>query len=107
MAERDFEVARVVYSLPEAAVLVSKLQAYGIDAFAMPLHFASVSWHFLVAVGGIEIRVPARRYRLAVQLIADGGPFEAAGEAEMFRRPPLLNGLFAFVVLFGLKRFVI
>ncbi|MFK3689335.1 hypothetical protein ACI2J4_03520 [Agrobacterium tumefaciens] len=57
------------YGLAETAVTASFLRAYGIQTIALPSQFASIFWHYAVALGGIEIRVAARQFEEAQMLL--------------------------------------
>jgi hypothetical protein len=62
-------IIAIVYSMPEAAVLVATLNAYGI--FAVPRH----RWHisiwppWMVALGGIWIAIPGHQAEDAIALL--------------------------------------
>jgi hypothetical protein len=64
-------IIAIVYSMPEAAVLVATLAAYGI--FALPRHFGHVSVQpvWMIALGGIWIAVPCNRAEDALALLAE------------------------------------
>lgn len=57
------------YGLAEMAVTASFLRAYGIQTVALPSQFASIFWHYAVALGGIEIRIAARQFEEAQMLL--------------------------------------
>ncbi len=59
------------YGFAETAVTVSFLEGHGIPAVALPYQLASVSWDMTVALGGMEIRVPARLADVACFLLAE------------------------------------
>lgn len=59
------------YGFAETAVTVSFLEGHGIPAVALPFQLASVSWDMTVALGGMEIRVPARLADVACYLLAE------------------------------------
>lgn len=65
-----FETIAIVYSLPEAAVLLATLRAYGV--FALPKNQAHISTlpRLMVALGGIWITVPADKKEDALALLA-------------------------------------
>jgi hypothetical protein len=64
-----FEVIAVVYSQPEAAVLLATLRAYGI--FALPKNQAhiAIAPSLMLALGGTWITVPPRRKKDALALL--------------------------------------
>ena len=88
----------IVYSLGECAVVLSRLQAYGIHAMADPWHTASVAWHWTVALGGIRIVVFEGDLEVAAELLADREPDEQPMRLP-FSRYPLLNALVAIAIL--------
>ena len=55
--EDDFRTIAVVYSLPEAAILASTLRANGIPAYAANYATLCANTNWIVALGGVEIRV--------------------------------------------------
>ncbi len=57
------------YGLAEMAVTASFLRAYGVQTVALPSQFASIFWHYAVALGGIEIRIAARQFEEAQMLL--------------------------------------
>ncbi len=57
------------YGLAETAVTASFLRAYGIQTVAPPSQFASIFWHYAVALGGIEIRIAGRQFEEAQMLL--------------------------------------
>lgn len=59
------------HGLPETAVTVSFLRAYGVHAVARTWYHATVAPHLMVALGGIEIRVPPDQRAAAASLLAD------------------------------------
>jgi hypothetical protein len=63
-------VIAIVYSLPEAAVLLATLNAYGI--FALRRHHAHISIQptLMVALGGLWIAVPSAQEEDALALLA-------------------------------------
>ena len=65
-----FEAIAVVYSQPEAAVLLATLRAYGI--FALPKNQAhiSVAPSLMVALGGTWITVPPEKRADAIALLS-------------------------------------
>jgi hypothetical protein len=70
-APDSLAVIAIVYSMPEAAVLVATLAAYGI--FAVPRHRGHISilppW--MVALGGLWIAVPSSQAEDALALLAE------------------------------------
>src|SRR4051812_46311277 len=72
-------VIAIVYSMPEAAVLVATLNAYGI--FALPRNRWHISFQppWVVALGGIWIAVPRNQKEDALALLE---------EIDMGWRPP-------------------
>ncbi|MEA3032382.1 MAG: hypothetical protein QOH86_398 [Sphingomonadales bacterium] len=70
-APDSLSVIAIVYSMPEAAVLVATLAAYGI--FALPRHRGHISVQpgWMIALGGIWIAVPRNQEEDALALLAE------------------------------------
>src|SRR4051812_10934909 len=71
VAPDSLTIIAIVYSLPEAAVLVATLAAYGI--FALPRHRGHISVQpvWMIALGGIWIAVPGAQEEDALALLAE------------------------------------
>jgi len=86
----------VSYSLPEAQIVASRLRAAGFEPLIQGGHHASVSPHYLVALGGIQILVPAQEAAPATELvsaaIASAG-IPATPESEGCWQQPVRNAL--------------
>lgn len=72
----------VAFSYSEAMLLVGKLKAYGIPAFAFSTDQISVSPPETLALGGIRIHVCEEDHALAMELIADDLSHEHPSEPE-------------------------
>ena len=59
MAQDSFETVAIVYSQPELAVMRSMFAFYGIPTFAVGQGHASVLPTWMVALGGVQVRVAA------------------------------------------------
>ena len=86
--------ARIYFDAPEAHVARSVLLQEGIPAFLFDAHYIGVSWHHLVALGGLRLQVFAPDLDAARQLLTpetDGlsrGGVEscpACGSGHVFR----------------------
>lgn len=53
------EPVGAAYDLPEALCLKSFLESQGIPTFINGLHHAQVDWWMIVALSGLEVRVPS------------------------------------------------
>ena len=97
-------VIAIVYSQPEARVLVCTLRAHGIAAFAFDSGTISVAPDWMVALGGIRIVIPAAQRDDAIELLyeIDLGwicpPRPYAGQAWLNILLTILLGLFFHVV---------
>ena len=88
----------VLYSLPAAAVARSALEARGVPVVAVGGHVASVDWAYLVALGGIELRVPAAQEPAARALLAEGER-PPLRESAAFRHRWIWNALVFLLLL--------
>ncbi|PRD43981.1 hypothetical protein C5748_09060 [Phyllobacterium phragmitis] len=68
--DRELVTVTVYYSLIEAKICVSMLQAHGIYAFA-PTEVANNAPHMMIAFGGIPVMVIDSDYEAAKDLLAD------------------------------------
>lgn len=59
------------YGFADTATTVAYLQAHGVPVTTLPYHLASLSWDMVVALRGMEIRVPARLAGAACILLAE------------------------------------
>jgi hypothetical protein len=97
-----FVTVHVSYSVSEADVFCCMLKAYGIPALVHGREVAGNAGHLMVALGGMEIRVPAEHKRDAIQLLAGIEKDTALPESDAFKRRPLLSSLMlSFSVFFG------
>ena len=67
-------VVAISYSQPEAWVIVSKLRAYGIDAFLPDGMTIGCNVPWMTALGGIRIMVPFSDAPIAHELILETAP---------------------------------
>lgn len=86
------------YGLAETATTVSYLEAHGVPVTTLPHHLASISWDMMVALRGMEIRVPERLGGAASVLLAES----ARLDVEVVAKPRWLQWLWrgVFVLLF-------
>lgn len=86
------------YGFAETATTVSFLQAHGVPVTILPHHLPSVSWDMVVALGGMEIRVPARLGGAASILLAE----IAEADAVVAEKPRWLRWVWraVFVLLY-------
>ncbi len=78
------------------------LKAYGIPAYVNGREVAGNVGHLMVALGGMEIRVPARQQRDALQLLSGVEKDTALPESEAFKKKPVLGALMlSLSVFFG------
>ncbi len=93
----EFAVAATSFSLPEAAVKVSILRAFGITAVALPLETASNVSYMIMAFGGIRILVPSYQLEAALQILGQAEEVKEASAAGAFLSRPVRSG-FAVLV---------
>ncbi|MBB4000202.1 hypothetical protein [Aureimonas pseudogalii] len=67
-----FAVIGWAYGLPDGAVALSALGAAGIPAHSSARHLASVASPWMVALGGIDLRVPAALAPMALEILTGG-----------------------------------
>jgi hypothetical protein len=65
------ETIAIVYSIPEACVLVATLRAYGILALPRNQGHISVLPRLMLALGGIRITIPAGQVEDAIALMEE------------------------------------
>lgn len=90
-------VVAVLYTPGESAVVLSRLQAAGIPAFADNWYIGTLAWHWTVALGGIRVLVPAAELAAASTLLAERG--EDRPPPPAFSRYRLLNAAIAIAAL--------
>jgi hypothetical protein len=66
-----FATVAIGYGAAETKVAISALGAYGAIVVAQPLNTASVCWHWVEALGGVEIRTPVEQADLARRLLQE------------------------------------
>jgi hypothetical protein len=78
---RDYAILVSLYMREEAEVMASALRADGIDAFVGNSQNAYFNWHYIIALGGLQVMVPRAKLeeaRDAVRArIADAPAFYA------------------------------
>lgn len=79
--------AGVFYSLPSAAVARSALEARGLAVQSVGIGLPGVQWQYMVAVGGIELRVPADCETTARALLGEGARPPLSESAAFWARP--------------------
>ena len=100
--DRDaFVTVAVCYSLPAAVVARSALEARGVPTYATGQSFACIDWTLMVAIGGIDIRVPADCEADARALLGEGEPVPLRETSTFWARPLFWTALSvpAFFVL--------
>lgn len=92
MEPDSFTPVAITYSQPEAAVMLSMFEFYGIPAYAVGARHAGTMWPMVVALGGVEIRVASAMVEEAHALLA---PVMAQPPVV---RPPVVEGWFARLI---------
>lgn len=98
----QFEMVAIVWNQPEAAVMLSMFEFYGIPAFAVGQLHASVMPAWIVGLQGIQIRVPVDAIDDALELLAEVAERPAAVRPVMVEPALYLVLLFAAVLVSGL-----
>ena len=70
----DITIVGWAYGLGEAAVAVSSLDAAGIHVLANSRQMASISWHWMYALGGVALCVPSSQAAIAHEILAEIEP---------------------------------
>jgi hypothetical protein len=92
-------IVHVCYSRPEAEVALSALHAAGIPGFIHSREMNMLAGHFAVALGGMQIMVPAAAKDDAKAILGMAEkPAEATPESAAFWWAPIRNTLW---IVFG------
>jgi hypothetical protein len=71
VAPDRFVVIGWAYGLPDGAVALSTLQAAGIPVHSSVWHVAGIASHWMVALGGADLRVPADLAPMALEILTE------------------------------------
>jgi hypothetical protein len=93
-----FETVAITWSQPEAAVMLSMFDFYGIPAFALGRRHVSAQGPILTALQGIQIRVALGSLNEALHLLAEVAERPAAVRPYAFGLP----GLYRIIVILAL-----
>jgi hypothetical protein len=93
-----FETVAITWSQPEAAVMLSMFEFYGIPAFALGRRHISAQAPILTALQGIQIRVALRSLNEALDLLAEVAERPAAVRPYVLGLP----GLYRIIVILAL-----
>ena len=93
-----FETVAITWSQPEAAVMLSMFDFYGIPAFALGRRHVSAQGPILTALQGIQIRVALGSLNEALDLLAEVAERPAAVRPYAFGLP----GLYRIIVVLAL-----
>jgi hypothetical protein len=93
-----FETVAITWSQPEAAVMLSMFDFYGIPAFAVGSRHVSAQGPILTALQGIQIRVAVGFMDEALDMLADVAERPAAVRPYAFGMP----GLYRVIVFLTL-----
>jgi hypothetical protein len=96
--EDAFETVAITWSQPEAAVMLSMFEYYGIPAFAVGRLHASVIPNYITALQGIQVRVPVGDIDEALDLLAEVAERPAAVRPYMLGQKWLYPALIAFAL---------
>lgn len=83
----------ICYSRSEAEVFSCMLRAYGVPAFINGGETAAVAGHLIVALGGLEIRVPTIFEAEALGLLALVEKDTCFPQSSAFNERPWINSL--------------
>jgi hypothetical protein len=92
-----FETVAITWSQPEAAVMLSMFEFYGIPAFALGQRQAAVNPTYIVAIQGIHVRVHHTALDEALDLLGE----VAARPAAM--RPYLWGSPWSYPIVLALS----
>lgn len=67
---RDYAILVRLYMREEAEVMASALRAEGIDAFVANSQHAYFDWHYIIALGGLQVMVPREKLQHAQDFVA-------------------------------------
>lgn len=93
-----FETVAITWSQPEAAVMLSMFEFYGIPAFAMGRRHVSAQGPILTALQGIQIRVALGFMDEALDLLAEVAERPAAVRPYAFGMPGLYRVIIVLVL---------
>ena len=99
MADDSYETVAITYGQPETAVMLSMLTFYGIPAYALGSGHASVIPTWMVAFGGLQIRVHPEALDDARSLLAEIAQRPQAVRPLIIPEP-ILNGIIAVLSCF-------
>ncbi|MBM7853371.1 hypothetical protein JOD31_003632 [Methylopila capsulata] len=98
MASDALVTVAVCHGYPAAATAQSALEAEGVSVTVVGGGFASLDWHMLPALGGIEIRTSAGdAERARARLAGETPPLR---ESRAFWAAPIRNAATFFLVLY-------
>lgn len=95
-AERFVAIA-FAYGLAEAYAAIARLRAAGIPVHTSDLRTASVAWNWTVALGGIDLQVPAMHAADAVAVLRDGDPLPDRRRSALSRAVMMVGFLLTFI----------
>ena len=100
MADDSYETVAITYGQPETAVMLSMFAWYGVPAYASGQGHAQI-WPFIVALGGIEVRVHADSVADARALLAEVALRPPAVRPRMTHNPVTRTLGYAIALLGG------
>ena len=100
MADDSYETVAITYGQPETAVMLSMFAWYGVPAYASGQGHAQI-WPFIVALGGIEVRVHADSVADARALLAEVAQRPPAVRPRMTHNPVTRTLGYAIALLSG------
>jgi hypothetical protein len=96
--EDAFETVAITWSQPEAAVMLSMFEFYGIPAFAVGRLHASIIPNYITALQGMQVRVPVGAVDDALDLLAEVAERPAAVRPYMLGHTWFYPALVAFAL---------
>jgi hypothetical protein len=66
---RDYAILISLLTREEAEIMASSLRADGVDAFVGNTNHLGMDWHYMIALGGLQIYVPRNRLEDARELV--------------------------------------
>ena len=89
----DFATAGWAYGPSEVAYAICALEAAGIRVLPHGFHHASVAWHHVIALGGVELRVPTAQAEIAREILSSADFSQSRSNAWLL----FLAGLMLFL----------
>ncbi len=97
LVEDAFETVAVTWSQPEAAVILSMFEFYGIPAYGTGRWHTSINPLMIMGLDGIHVRVHPEALDEALDLLAEAAQRPAAIRPYLIKQP-WLNGVATVII---------